>query len=58
MSARKVRAKELQKPVLFPKLVFFYDENLHGAGKELEDVFEAGILCPQEHVPRLAFSDR
>ncbi len=25
--------------------MFLYDENLHGAGKELEDVFEAGILC-------------
>ena len=37
--------KNCKKPVLFPKLVFLYDENLHGAGKELEDVFEAGILC-------------
>jgi len=37
--------KSCKKPVLFPKLVFLYDENLHGAGKELEDVFEAGILC-------------
>ena len=37
--------KECKKPVLFPKLVFLYDENLHGPGKELEDVFEAGILC-------------
>ena len=34
-----------KKPVLFPKLVFLYDENLHGKGKELEDVFEAGVLC-------------
>lgn len=34
-----------KKPVLFPKLVFLYDENLHGEGKELEDVFEAGISC-------------
>ena len=34
-----------KKPVLFPKLVFLYDENLHGPGKELEDVFEAGIRC-------------
>ncbi len=34
-----------KKPVLFPKLVFLYDENLHGPGKELEDVFEAGIEC-------------
>lgn len=34
-----------KKPVLFPKLVFLYDENLHGPGKEMEDVFEAGIEC-------------
>lgn len=37
--------KECKKPVLFPKVVFLYDENLHGPGKELEDVFEAGIQC-------------
>lgn len=34
-----------KKPVLFPKIVFLYDEKLHGEGKELEDVFEAGIEC-------------
>ncbi|MDY3972777.1 MAG: anaerobic ribonucleoside-triphosphate reductase [Clostridia bacterium] len=34
-----------KKPVLFPKIVFLYDENLHGEGKPLEDVFEAGIDC-------------
>ena len=34
-----------KKPVLFPKIVFLYDENLHGEGKPLEDVFEAGIEC-------------
>lgn len=37
--------KECKKPVLFPKIVFLYDENLHGEGKPLEDVFEAGIRC-------------
>ncbi len=37
--------KDCKKPVLFPKIVFLYDENLHGPGKELEDVFEAGIKC-------------
>ena len=37
--------KNNKKPVLFPKLVFLYDENLHGPGKPLEDVFEAGIEC-------------
>ena len=37
--------KECKKPVLFPKIVFLYDENLHGAGKPLEDVFEAGVKC-------------
>ena len=34
-----------KKPVLFPKIVFLYDEKLHGPGCELEDVFEAGIRC-------------
>ncbi len=34
-----------KKPVLFPKLVFLYDENLHGPGKPGEDLFEAGIDC-------------
>ena len=37
--------KDCKKPVLFPKIVFLYDENLHGPGKPLEDVFEAGIRC-------------
>ena len=37
--------KEHKKPVLFPKIVFLYDENLHGSGKPLEDVFEAGVEC-------------
>ena len=36
---------EHKKPVLFPKIVFLYDENLHGPGKELEDVFLAGVEC-------------
>lgn len=34
-----------KKPVLFPKLIFLYDENLHGEGKELEDIFKLGVLC-------------
>lgn len=34
-----------KKPVLFPKLVFLYDENLHGEGCVNEDVFNAGIEC-------------
>lgn len=37
--------KGKKKPVLFPKLVFLYDENLHGKGKELEDLFDLGIEC-------------
>lgn len=37
--------KGYAKPVLFPKLVFLYDENLHGEGCPLEEVFEAGIDC-------------
>lgn len=43
---RKGQGKEgHKKPVLFPKIVFLYDENLHGPGKPLEDLFEAGIEC-------------
>lgn len=34
-----------KRPVLFPKLVFLYDEELHGKNKELEDVFETAIEC-------------
>lgn len=34
-----------KKPVLFPKIVFLYDENLHGPGGACEDVFEAGVQC-------------
>ena len=37
--------RDHKKPVLFPKIVFLYDENLHGEGGPLEDVFEAGIEC-------------
>ncbi|MGN1315124.1 MAG: anaerobic ribonucleoside-triphosphate reductase [Lachnospiraceae bacterium] len=37
--------KECKKPVLFPKIVFLYDENLHGPGKPLEHVFDAGVEC-------------
>ena len=37
--------KGFKKPVLFPKIVFLYDEKLHGKGCPLEDVFEAGVQC-------------
>ena len=40
--------KDNKKPVLFPKIVFLYDENLHGKGKELEDLFEAGVECSRK----------
>lgn len=36
--------KGFKKPVLFPKLIFLYDENIHGEGKECEDVFNEAIL--------------
>lgn len=43
---REGQGKEgFKKPVLFPKIVFLYDENLHGEGKELEDLFDNAILC-------------
>ena len=34
-----------KKPVLFPKIVFLYDEELHGPGGSCEDVFEKGVEC-------------
>ena len=34
-----------KKPVLFPKIVFLYDEALHGEGKPMEDVFNAAVEC-------------
>lgn len=34
-----------KKPVLFPKIVFLFDEKIHGKGKCCEDVFEAGLEC-------------
>lgn len=34
-----------KKPVLFPKLTFLYDENLHGKGCELEELFNVAIEC-------------
>lgn len=37
-----------KKPVLFPKIVFLYDENLHGEGKINHDLFEAGIECSKK----------
>lgn len=40
--------KGFKRPVLFPKIVFLYDKNLHGDGSEQypsADVFNAGINC-------------
>ena len=34
-----------KRPVLFPKLTFLYDENLHGDGKELEYLFDIALKC-------------
>lgn len=49
-TALKVRAKgqgaeNKKKPVLFPKLTFLYDENLHGKNKPLEYLFDIAIDC-------------
>lgn len=34
-----------KKPVLFPKLTFLYDENLHGDGKPMEYLFDLALEC-------------
>lgn len=48
--ALKVRAggqgkKGFKKPVLFPKLTFLYDDNLHGEKRDLEHLFDTAIEC-------------
>ena len=40
--------KSCKKPVLFPKIEFLFDKNLHGEGKPLEDVYRAGIECSKK----------
>ena len=40
--------KENKKPVLFPKIVFLYDEELHGEGGVSHDLFEAGVECSRK----------
>ena len=37
--------ENFKKPVLFPKLTFLYDENLHGEGKPFEWLFNIAIDC-------------
>ena len=39
---------ENKKPVLFPKIVFLYDKNLHEEGRELHDVYKAGLECSRK----------
>lgn len=34
-----------KRPVLFPKLVFLFDKELHGKGKELYPLFQEALLC-------------
>ena len=34
-----------KKPVLFPKLTFLYDEELHGEGKSMEYLFDIAVDC-------------
>ena len=40
--------KENKKPVLFPKIVFLYDEELHSEGKINYDLYRAGIECSKK----------
>lgn len=37
-----------KKPVLFPKIVFLYDEELHSKDGILRDVYNAGIECSKK----------
>lgn len=37
--------KGRKRPPVFPKLVFLYNEDIHGKGMSCEDVFEAALRC-------------
>lgn len=37
-----------KRPVLFPKLTFLYDDDLHGNGKNLEWLFDIAIECSKK----------
>ena len=37
-----------KKPVLFPKIVFLYDKELHSEGKVNYDLFKAGVECSKK----------
>lgn len=37
-----------KKPVLFPKLTFLYDKNLHGPGAPCEYLFDKAIACSRK----------
>ena len=37
-----------KKPVLFPKIVFLYDKELHGKGKPLYDIYLKGVECSKK----------
>lgn len=42
----KGQGKEGKKqPTVFPKIVFLYDKNIHGEGKECRDVYEEAVNC-------------
>lgn len=40
--------KGFKKPVLFPKLVLLYDEEILGPSKQCEEVFDAAIECSSQ----------
>ena len=40
--------KSCKKPVLFPKLVFLFDKDLHGKGCELHELYKAGVECSKK----------
>ena len=43
---REGQGKEgFKRQMLFPKLVFLYDEAVHGEGKKMEYLFDEAVLC-------------
>lgn len=37
-----------KQPTVFPKIVFLYDENIHGEGRDCRDVYEVALECSRK----------
>ena len=48
MEVRNAGQGEARVPMLFPKLIYLFDHNLHGKGKELREDYEYAVYCQSQ----------